>query len=197
MKMNSRSLAGDDMKKMLSWLIVFFLIANMTGCEPLAKKFRRKKKETVRMPRVFKVKKYEKKPSPELYKKHYAYWSSWQSELIKVLGQNHKKDLVCIEHIVSNLIDMQNILVPEKGAELTPHIEKLSRVQDVITREELTTANRDYVLRSLEREDRFIKKNFSYTRVKNCLKKSFDDEPSEVVSRGIQVEKAAGDAPGK
>ena len=48
--------------------------------------------------------------------------------------------------------------------------------KDIIFNEELTQANKDYVLRTLEREDRLIKKDFSPGKVKNYLKKKFEDE---------------------
>ncbi len=163
------------MKRWLAFTLVIFMLANLTGCEAVRKKFTRKKKEPVKIPRLYQVKKYEKKPTPELYKKHYAYWSSWQSELIRVLGQNHKKDMRCIEEIAGNLRDMQNILVPEKGAILGNHIDKLVKTRDIIFKEELTQANKDYVKRTLEREDRFIKREFVYEKVKNYFKKSFDE----------------------
>jgi len=164
-------------KKTIAWFLLIFMLVNLTGCEALAKKFRRKKKEEVKMPRMYQVKIYVKQPTPELYRKHFAYWASWHSELIQELGENHKRDLLCIEQIVSNLKDMQNVLVPEKGKDLTPHIEKLAKVRDVIVTEDLTTANKTYVSRTLEREERFIKKEFTYKKVKDCLKKSFEDEP--------------------
>ena len=165
------------MKRFLAVLVLLCLVLNLTGCEALRKKFTRKKKEPVKIPRVYQVKKYEKIPSPELYKKHYAYWQSWQSELIKVLGQNHKKDMRCIDEIIGNLNDMQNILVPEKGDVLKVHVEKLARVKDIIFNEELTQANKSYVMMTLEREDRYIKREFDYKKMKDHLKKSFD-EPS-------------------
>lgn len=164
------------MRRAISWILVFFMLVNLTGCETLAKKFRRKPKKTVKMPRMYQIKKYEKKPTPELYKKHYVYWESWQSELIQVLGQNRKKDILCIDQIISNLQDMQNILVPEKGKEMEPHIERLIKVKEMIANTDLTKSNSGYVLRILEREDRLITKNFAYRKVKDSLKKSFEDE---------------------
>lgn len=165
------------MKKIVAWFLVIFMLASLTGCETLAKKFRRKKKETVHMPRIYQVKKYVKEPTPALYKKHFAYWASFQSDLIQELGDNHKRDLLSIEQVVGNLKDMQSILVPEKAQELEPHIQRLSKIRDIIASEDLTTANRTYVMNTLEREDRYIKKEFVYKKVKDCLRKSFDDEP--------------------
>ncbi len=167
------------MKKIFHLVLIFLIVANITGCEPLRKKFVRKKKEPVKMPRIYQLKKYEKKPTPQLYQKHYAFWVSWQSELIKVLGENHKKDMRCIEEIIGNLRDMQGILVEKKGDELQIHIDKLMKIKDIITNEELSQANKDYIKRTLEREDRYIKKEFVYSKVKDYLRKSFDEEPQE------------------
>lgn len=164
------------MRKTVSVILAFFILLNLAGCEPLRRKFTRKKKETVKMPHIYQVQKYVKKPSPELYKKHYVYWMSFHSELEKVLGQSHKKDLMCIEQIISNLQDMQNILVPEKGAELKPHIAKLIAIKDVIAKEELSQFNKDRIRSTLEHEERFIKRQFVYKKVKDYLKKSFDDD---------------------
>lgn len=164
------------MKKFGIIFIVLLLIFNISGCAALQKKFTRKKKTEVRMPRIYQVKKYEKRPTPELYEKHYSYWVTWQSELLQRLGKNHKKDVRCIEEILSNLQDMQNMLVPEKAKELAPHIEKLMKVRDIILRDELDSANKDYVRMTLEREDRAIKRYFHFDKVKNYLKKSLEEE---------------------
>lgn len=166
------------MKRYFIFVLAILVLFNLIGCDALQRKFTRKKKATVKAPRIYQLKKYEKKPSPELYKQHYAYWQSWHSELIKVLGQNHKKDKRCIEEAVGHLIDMHNILVPEKGKELESHIAKLEEIKDIIFKEEPTQANKDYISRTLEREDRVIKKEFNYAKVKDNLKKSPEDEPA-------------------
>ena len=177
------------MRRMIALLVACCMITALAGCSPeWKKKFTRKSKTTTKkMPRIYQVKKYDVKPSIELYKKHYVYWKTWQDELVEVIGENAKKDKRCIEEIVGQLGDMQNILVPEKGGELTPHIEKLAKVRDVVVSGELSTANRTYILRTLEREERFIKKEFVYTKIKNSLKKSFEEEaaapPKEDVSQ--------------
>jgi len=175
------------MRKFLTFLIAISLISGITGCDALQRKFTRKKKAVVKQPRIYQVKKYEKKPSPELYRKHYVYWMTWQSEMIKVLGQNHKKDIRCIEEAVGNLKDMQNVLLPEMAEKLQPHINRMSVVKDTILKEELSYANKDSVMHTLEREDRAIKREFAPGKVRNYLKKSFDDETSPgTASTGVQ-----------
>ena len=164
------------MKRIAYFAVAFFLIINIAGCAGLQKKFTRKKKETVKMPRIYQVKKYDSKPTPELYKKHYVYWESFQSEMIMTLGQNRKKNMMCIEHILSNLIDMQNMLMPEKAAELEIHITRLSKIRDILKKEDLTTFNRNYIMMTLERESRYIKRGFVYSKVKNNLRTSYEEE---------------------
>jgi len=164
------------MKKLIVFFLTCFILLNLTGCEAVRRKFTRKRKEPVKMPRIYQTKSYETRPSPQIYKKHYAYWASWQSELIRVLGQNHKKDMRCIEEIVGNLNDMRNILVKEKGEELDSHIKKMENVKEIIFNDSFTQSNKDYVRRTLEREERFIKREFSFAKVKGQIRKSFDDE---------------------
>lgn len=171
------------MKRIVSIVIIALLALNISGCETMRKKFTRKKK-TVKAPRIYQVKKYEKKPTPELYSKHYVFWSSWHSELIKVLGQNHKKDVQCIEQIISNLNDMANILIPEKGALLKTHIDKLEKVREMITKEDLGVGNKHYAIMTLEREERYIKREFSLSKMKDYLKKSFDDDAQNEPEKG-------------
>ena len=163
------------MKKVIAVLVIAALCLNLAGCETLRKKFTRKKKEPVKMPRIYQVKKYEKKPTPELYRKHFSYWASWHSEMIKALGKNSKKDKLCIDEIVSNLNDMHNILLPEKAAALRAHIDKLVKVKDIVYNEEISQFNKTYVIRTLEREERFIKRDFIYAKVKDKLRTNFDE----------------------
>jgi len=165
------------MKRIVCVVAIFILALNLAGCTALQKKFTPKKKKQVKMPRVYQFKIYEKKPTPELYQKHYAYWMTWQSELIKVLGENGKKDKRCIQEIIGHLRDMQGMLVEEKALEFESHIERLESVESIIFGNNLTQANKDYTRRVLEKEDRNIKRKFSLKKMRNYLRKSFDEEP--------------------
>jgi len=169
------------MKRLIYFVVAFFLIINIAGCAGLQKKFTRKKKETVKMPRIYQIKKYDSKPTPELYKKHYVYWESFQSEMIKVLGQNRKKNMVCIEHILSNLSDMRNMLQPEKAAELEIHIVRLTKIRDILKKEDLTKFNSTYIMMTLERESRYIKRGFVYSKIKDSMRTSYEEAPKVTV----------------
>ncbi len=181
------------MKRIVIAITVIALSMNFAGCMALQKKFTPKKKP-VKMPRVYRTKEYEKKPTPELYQKHYAYWMTWQSELIKVLGDNSKKDKRCIEEIVGNLRDMQSILVDEKGDLLEPHIQRLESVKRDIASGASTQANKDNIRRTLEKEDRAIKREFCLKKMRNYLKKSFEDERAPEGTVKVEAAKEPEDA---
>ena len=179
------------MKRWVIFLTLIFFAASLGGCDAVQRKFTRKKKE-VKMPRFYQLKKYPKKPSPELYKQHYTYWRSWQEELIQFLGQNHKKDARAVEEAVGHLRDMQNILIPSKAEEMEPHVEKMEKAKDIIFRGELSFASKDYVKMMLEKEDRAIKRDFSYEKVKNSLRVSTEEDLAPkltvVGKEGVPVE---------
>ena len=179
------------MKRWLYMLLMIILISSLVGCDALQKKFTRKNK-TVTKPHFYQLKKYTKKPSPELYKQHYAYWESWQEEMIQFIGDNHKKDERSIEEAIGHLKDMQNILIPSKAEEMQPHIEKMEGARAIIFRGELSFANKDYVRSIIEREDRAIKREFCYNKVKNFLRKSLDEEAPPQLSMAAGKEAQGG-----
>lgn len=165
------------MRKLLSIFIIFAILINTTGCsEEWRRKFIRKKKDVAKKPRIWQEKRYPDTPTEAMYTKHYNYTISWLSELIGDLGQNNKKDLRCIEEALSQVKDMQNCLVREKGKELDKHIGRLTEIRDIIKRQDLGQANKDYVRSSLEREERFFRREFYYHKIQNYMKKSFNEE---------------------
>lgn len=164
------------MKRWFVLFMVFAIVISSAGCtEEWRKKFIRKKKD-VKKPRIYQLKRYKKEPTELLYNKHYNYAITWLSELVDDLGHNHKKDLRCIEEALSQVRDLQAFLVPEKGKELDKHIARLEEVRDIIKRQDLGQANKDYVMRGIEREERFLRSEFYYNRIKNFMIKSFDED---------------------
>ena len=176
------------MKKWFVLLVAIFVITSLVGCDALQRKLTRKNK-VVKAPHFYQLKKYTRKPSPELYKQHFSYWRSWQSELIQFLGDNHKKDKQAIDEAVGQLKDMQSILIPSKAENMQLHVEKMEGVKETISRRDLSFANKDYVRRILEREDRAIKREFCYEKVKNSLRKSSGEEevPQLSMAAGREV----------
>ena len=158
-------------------MLILTVAVSLTGCsETWRRKFVRKKKDAVKMPHIYQLKKYTKEPSESLYTKHYNYTISWLSELVDDMGKNHKKDARCIEEALGQLENMQVFFVPEKAKELDKHIGRLKEVQGMILKQDLGQANMDYARRSVEREERFLRSEFYYDKVKNFMVKSFEAE---------------------
>jgi len=165
------------LRKILSVLIIFAILMNTAGCSSeWRKKFVRKKKDVAKKPRIWQEKKYSAVPTEALYSKHYNYTITWLSELSDGLGNNNKKDLRCIVEALSQIYDMQNCLIPDKGKEFDKHIKRLEEVRDIIKRGDLDQANKDYVRSSVDREERFIRSEFYYNKIKGFMKNSFDGE---------------------
>ena len=168
------------MRKLLTLFVIFAILINTAGCsEEWRKKFIRKKKDVAKKPRIYQEKRYPKEPTQELYTKHYNYAISWLSQLTSDLGQNSKKDLRCMEETLGQVLDMQNCLVPEKAAELDKHINRLKEVLGILKNGDLGQGNKDYVQRTLDREERFLRSEFYYNKIKNFMKKSFEEEEPE------------------
>ena len=94
--------------------------------------------------------------------------------------------------MVGNLKDMQNILVKEKADEMQPHIDTASDARSTIMRGDMSFSVMSSVRSTLEREDRAIKREFITSKVKNYLKKSFDEEMVEQGSAPEMAESKIG-----
>ncbi len=161
----------------MSLLLIMAIAVSLAGCsEEWRRKFVRKKKGVTKKPRIYQTKRYTKEPTEALYNKHYNYTITWLSELAGGLGQNSKKDARCIEEALGQIKDMQIFLVPEKASQLDKHINRLKEIQDLILRRDLGQANMDYARRSVEREERFLRSEFYYNKIKKYMRKSFDEE---------------------
>ena len=174
------------MKKLAVIVTALCLAVSMVGCDAVQKKFTRKKKAAPKKPKIYQLKRYEKKPTPELYNEHYIYWETWSGELIELLGQNHKKDVRCIEEIVNQLKDMKNILVKEKGDELQAHIDKAEEVRETIMRGDMSFATKTSVKSTLEREDRAVKRDFITSKVRKYIKESFEEDETTAVMTQVE-----------
>ncbi len=153
---------------------VFVFTAALSGCSQLRDKFVRKDKEETTMQRYYTVREYDVHPSLDLYTKRYIFWKSWQRELLNVLSDsNHKKKVVAAEQIVSNLMDMQNMLVDEKYEQLKVLTDEMMGIEKTLKEEKVTPANEVFIRRSIERVGKKIKDNFSYNDMRGYIRSDF------------------------
>ena len=164
-------------RKIISIFIVLAILINTAGCsEEWRKKFVRKKKEVTKKPRIWQEKRYPNTPTEAIYSKHYNYAITWLSQLSDGLGQNNKKDVQCIEEALGQIYDMQSCLVAEKSKEMDKHVKRLEEVRDTLKRGDLEQSNKDYVRGVVDREERFIRSDFYYNKIKSFMRNSFDEE---------------------
>lgn len=163
------------LKKQIIVMVGLCVIAGigLTGCSSLQKKFIRKKKGPEKPPQVYHVQQYNITPSIELYSKHYIYWKNWHRQILDTLGDNSKSDARCIQEMISNLVSMKEMLVPEKGDQLDKHIVKLQKIEKDIKAKNLTDATKTRIRRTLEKELKSIKVQFSYRKIGPYLAKEF------------------------
>lgn len=177
-------------RRLAALLVVLALAVSLAGCtEEWRKKFIRKKKD-VKKVKIYQMKKYKKEPTEALYNKHYNYLITWLSEMSEDLGKNTKKDARCIEEAIGQMKDLQYLLVEEKARELDKHINRLKEVQDLIVRQSLGHAHMEYARSTVEREQRFIRSEFYYNKIKDYMKSSFEEDQEQLLPKELEPEVA-------
>ncbi|MFC1548744.1 hypothetical protein ACFL5E_02150 [Candidatus Omnitrophota bacterium] len=154
--------------------ILMALVLLTSGCAQLKEKFVRKSKDEGPVKRYQPVHMYDIKPNMDLYTKRYLYWKNWHKESLLVLSDdNHKKIRVSLEHEVSNLIDMHNMLVDEKAEELQPLITEMIEIEEKVKKEKITQGNRVRIEKRLETIGRKVKREFNYNKMRGYMRDDF------------------------
>jgi hypothetical protein len=157
------------LRKLIGTILAIALITNLCGCAALKRKFTRKKKH-VKPAVYYDLEKYAKEPNAILYKRHYVYWKTWQEELINKLSEkNFKKNISCAQGIISNLEDMKRYLVTEKAENLQPYIDEMRALQKELSGKYIGMGRQTRLRNLLEKRYRRIKREFSYTKVKDYI----------------------------
>lgn len=153
--------------------LLFFATA-LSGCAELKDKFVRKKKEDPHAKSYYAVRKYDVHPTLELYTKRYVFWKNWHREVLDVIDHdNQKKVKVAIEQEISNLMDMQNMLVDEKADAMQKPIDEMIEVERTIKTNGVTSGNKVRIRRSLENLGKEIKRDFTYTKMRGFIADDF------------------------
>ncbi|MFH1997023.1 MAG: hypothetical protein ABIJ27_08575 [Candidatus Omnitrophota bacterium] len=157
-------------KKLIAVILIMIIALDLSGCAGLRKKFTRKRKPVKKRPAPVQTREYKRKPTKELYERHYVFWKTWHDELIQKVGMNEKKDMRCIEEIIANLSDLKDMLDEEKAKEMQPSIDRMAAIKERMEERPYTKYDKSRVVRVLESEGRGIKSNFSLSEVDGHLK---------------------------
>lgn len=153
----------------------YLLLVAILGCEAFGRKFVRKPKpeekneeEIVLVPQEYKAEEMSKE---ELYRQYFLYWDSWQDELIDTLsyrGLNRKKQIDSLKEAVKNLVNMKDLLKPEKQKLLDNYINEMNNLREDITKD----IYEDFIANNLMKAQRIktdIHRNFSFSKIKDYL----------------------------
>ena len=134
-------MARDEikLKKYLRFFMMGLCLVSLTaaslGCEPLRKKFTRKKKNTEVsqefIPVLEPVEYAEKSKTPEeKYKHYYSLWKVWERDLMENFDQmnNDKRYKYLLGEMIAQLQEMKKHVKEEKQTELSQMIDGFSRV---------------------------------------------------------------------
>ena len=147
----------------VTFLMLGILVVSvfLEGCEPLRKKFTRKKKkertEETEVPVLEPIEYPAKAYSPQAeYKKFYSLWRVWVKELSNGLDGNalKKRKVYMMNQAITSLAGMQSLLPAEKQGGLEKDIKKLQQMlkdfeSPVMTRNISSWQNE---LRSIEKD---------------------------------------------
>ncbi len=159
--------------KLCNLLIIFFVIANMIGCDAFVRKFTRKQKKEDIQKEEMVLAPEEYKPTmtkEELYRQYLLYWQSWQDELIEALGRrtNYKKQVSCAEQAIKNLQQLKPLLNAQMNKKLDIYIKQLIELKNDIVKDDYCLNVPNYRVAS-ERLRRAILRDFVFHKVKDAL----------------------------
>lgn len=106
-------------------------------------------------------------------------------------SENHKKRMVSIDQEISNLLDMQNMLVDEKAEEMQKYVDELMEIQHKLQTQRLTQGNETRIRHQLGTIGRQVKKKFSYRKIGGYIADDFryqHDFLGDAVEEGEEIE---------
>ena len=155
---------------------LFMTAIFLEGCEPLRKKFTRKKKkasiEDETVPILEPIDYPQKVYSPaETYKHHYSLWQVWNNELQSIIldNTNRKRKIYFVDQIIVNLEVMKNLIAEEKQTSLISSLERLRQVKSDLEAP-VPTRNLSALKRELAVIDKDIRNGYKFSSVENALK---------------------------
>ncbi|MFB3919855.1 hypothetical protein BU251_05850 [Candidatus Velamenicoccus archaeovorus] len=156
--------------------LVLMFILQASGCETLRKKFTRKRKtQTSNEVMVVSPRDYGAHPFPNnvMYKQYFAYWKSWNQELVTALNDraSDKKVLECVNQSLINLEKMMTYLKDDQAAALSVYAKQTQALQRQIqSKPGLSTEDARRFRYTAERILSCVNREFDSTKMKAHLK---------------------------
>ena len=157
-------------KHCLKIALIIILITNVCGCAELRRKFIRKKKPRKEEYSFYRPEEHKPASSQERYRDYYVLWHNWHLDLERMEGTSRLRDINSLTESLKHLTGMRDLLVEEKASELQIQIDLMEGLLSKLkkTRRDITKDTRSRKI--VERVGRVIVNNFSYNRMKGCIK---------------------------
>ncbi len=178
----NRSFLCVPVSKRVCWGLVLIVLGTATlGCEPLRKKFvRKKKKERIR--EVIPVLEPVEYPRQEysadsLYRQHYSLWKVWFKDLMVAMaeGDSDKRIRHILGELTLQLRHLQPLVDESKRLALDALMEELGKIGQAY--EKPAALRNDLILRNKARAlDRTFREGFAYSKMKESLSPAVDAE---------------------
>jgi len=131
----------NKLKAIMTFFFLSIFILTTLSCQPLRRKFTRKKKKDRHGPQFIPVLDpidYADKvqSSEERYRYHYSLWKVWEKDLLSFIEAkgSDKKQKYLLEQLINQLEEMNKWLVEEKQKELRDIIKEYINLRKVYTR---------------------------------------------------------------
>ena len=173
MKNNARIF---NFKKILACGLIVSFAITVASCEPLRKKFIRKKKASEQASEEIPILEPIDYPKithtvEDIYKHHYSIWQVWQREIVNDIqnSSNRKKQLYDVEQISSQLGELNGLfLTGEKREELGRILKRIQKVQDDLNQPD-PFQDRTAIRLELESIGKEIRERYKFMYVKDNL----------------------------
>jgi len=159
-----------SIRLLLVFGLIGLLVVDATGCSPQwRRKFVRKRKDAPAASQPileFQSNEQATYPPAVRYQEHFAYWKSWHSELLKTLGEIHKRDLRYLAGTMGELRAMAQLLSGPSANRLEAILVELSGLEEKWRGSGESYQPTSAVRTRLEQLSREIDRDFQYSKVK-------------------------------
>ena len=159
------------------WIVAALAVTCVlsTGCEPLRKKFVRKKQQKEEAIPILDPVEYAgpRETVEGVYRYHYGLWQVWQRELITAFQENQspsRMDYLCKE-VLTQLAGMQSVLTPEKRSGIDSYVKMIENIKTKVMGPP-AMRNDNGVVQELMRMDNVIRRDFNLKDVEGSFVKN-------------------------